>query len=170
MSFKLNIIVAMTRQRAIGFKGDMPWKMEMKDDLKYFKEVTMGHPIIMGRKTYDSFPKRPLPGRLNIIVTRNSALEVPEEVRVASSLEEAIEVAKAAGEEAFVIGGAQIFSQSLHLADRLYVTYIEGHDFMNADAFFPEINPDLWQLESKERHEADERNKYPYSITIWSRK
>ena len=169
MTPSVSIIVAMTRQRAIGFKGDMPWKMEMKADLRHFKETTMGHPIIMGRKTFESFPKSPLPGRQNIVVTRNKDYAVPEGVTVVSSIEEALEVADGA-EEVFVIGGAQIFSQSLHLADKLYVTIVEGHDFLNADTFFPEIDPDLWQLESKEHHEADDKNKYPYSFTVWTRK
>lgn len=165
----ISIIVAMTRGRAIGFKGDMPWKMEMKDDLKYFKEVTMGHPIIMGRKTFESFPKSPLPGRKNIIVTRNKDYSAPESVSVVPSLEDAI-IESGSVDEVFIIGGAQIFSQSLHLADKLYITIIEGHDFMDADAFFPEVDPDLWRLESKEHHDADERNKYAYSFTTWTRR
>ena len=166
---RVNIIVAMTRRRGIGLKGGMPWGMEMKADLRHFKETTMGHPIIMGRKTFESFPSGPLPGRKNIVVTRNKDYAVPEGVTVVSSIEEALRAAEGA-EEVFVSGGAQVFSQSLHLAERLFVTFIEGHDFLDADAYFPEIDPDHWQLESKERHEADERNKYPYSFTLWTRK
>ncbi len=169
MKPSVSIIAAMTRRRAIGFKGDMPWKMEMKADLKHFKEVTMGHPIIMGRKTFESFPKGPLPGRKNIVVTRNANYKVPDGVSVVSSIEDALKEAEGAG-EVFVIGGAQIFSQSLHLADKLYLTIVEGNDFPGADTFFPEIDPDLWILQSKEHHEADEKNKYPYSFTIWTRK
>ncbi|MCI6279028.1 MAG: dihydrofolate reductase [Bacteroidales bacterium] len=169
MKPSVSIIAAMTRRRAIGFKGDMPWKMEMKADLKHFKEVTMGHPIIMGRKTFESFPKGPLPGRKNIVVTRNANYKVPDGVSVVSSIEDALKEAEGAG-EVFVIGGAQIFSRSLHLADKLYLTIVEGNDFPGADTFFPEIDPDLWILQSKEHHEADEKNKYPYSFTIWTRK
>lgn len=169
MSPTVSIIVAMTRRRAIGHRGDMPWKMSMKADLKHFRDTTMGHPVIMGRKTFESLPGGPLKGRLNIVVTRNADYQAPEGVVVVSSIEEAIEAGSQA-DEVFVIGGAQIFSQAMHLADTLYVTYIEGHDFLDADTFFPEIDPDNWVLKEKERHDADEKNSYPYSFTVWRRR
>ena len=165
---RINLIVAMTRKRAIGFKGGMPWGMEMKADLRHFRDTTMGHPVVMGRKTFESLPKAPLPGRQNIVVTHHPDYPVPDGVLVVTSIEAAVEAA-AGAEELFIIGGARIFSQSLHLADRLFVTFVEGHDFMPADAYFPEIDPDLWRLESKEHHEADEKNKYAYSFTVWTR-
>ena len=130
---KLSIIAAISaKDRGIGKGGDLLW--HISDDLKHFKELTIGHPIIMGRKTYDSIGK-PLPGRVNIVVTRNEDFNPPG-VIVFRSLEDAIEKAKGLDkEEVFIIGGGQIYEQSIEKADKLYLTLID--DQKTADTFFP---------------------------------
>lgn len=130
---KTSIIVAMGRNREIGTKNKLLWKIP--EELKRFKEITTGHPIIMGRKTHESIG-RILPNRTNIIITRDSSYQVEGGV-VVHSLEEAIEKAKEAqgSEEIFIIGGAQVFAEALPMADKLYVTLVDA-DFPDADSFF----------------------------------
>ncbi len=134
---KVSIIVAIGRNREIGAKNQLLWKIP--EELRRFKEITTGHPIIMGRKTHESIG-RVLPGRTNIIVTRDTRYEIREEgAIVVHSLEEALEKAQDAdgSEEVFIIGGAQIFAEALPTADKLYVTLVDA-DFSEADTFFPE--------------------------------
>ncbi|NTU73158.1 dihydrofolate reductase [Candidatus Roizmanbacteria bacterium] len=131
----LSIIVAVGNNRAIGKGNQLLW--HISEDLKRFKQLTTGHPIIMGRKTYESIG-RPLPNRINIIITRDTAFQAPGCDSV-GSLDEALEKAKAQNtDEVFVIGGAQIYAQAIDRADRLYLTKVEG-DF-EADAFFPDYS------------------------------
>lgn len=166
MKSNLHIIVAMADNRAIGLNGDMPWGRGLPADLKHFKETTMGHPIVMGRKTFESLPKGALPGRQNIVVTRNTDYQA-EGADVVHSIAEALE--RAEGEELFLIGGGQLYQQGMELADVLHVTLVH-HEWEEADTFFPEIDIDVWECVENERHEADERNKYPYSFTKWERR
>lgn len=164
----LSLIVAMDSDGAIGQAGDMPWGRSMKGDLRHFKETTIGHPILMGRTTYESFPRRPLPGRLNIVLTRRSDYTVEEGAVVAHSVEEALRLAEGA-DEIFVIGGRQIYEQLIDRADRLYVTLVH-HTFPGADTHFPDIDPAEWQLTREEPHPADPSNAFPYTFTTLERR
>jgi dihydrofolate reductase len=159
----LSILVAVSANNLIGYDNKLPWHLPA--DLKYFRNVTMGHPIIMGRKTFDSIGK-PLPGRRNIVITRNKDF-AHDGVEVYYSVEEALK-AIPGNENAFIIGGAEIFKLSFHLCDRLYITRIE-HDF-KGDTYFPEINWSEWRLISAEAHPADEKNAWPYVFEVYERK
>ena len=160
----LSAITAVADNQAIGLRNQLPWRMPA--DMRYFKNTTWGHPVIMGRKTYASFGKA-LPGRENLIVTRNKDLRLPDAV-VCPSLEEAIRQAGSyAIEEVFVLGGAEIYAQSLPMLDRIYLTRIEGR--FEADAFFPLLDPAQWALRSERAYPADSRNPYPYRFQIWER-
>ncbi|MDX1453509.1 MAG: type 3 dihydrofolate reductase [Oleiphilaceae bacterium] len=165
---KKALIVAMAQNRVIGRNNKLPWYLP--NDLKYFKQVTMGKPIIMGRRTYESIGK-PLPGRVNIVVTRNSEWQA-EGVRVCHSLEDAYALAASIAEidgqsEVMVIGGDQIYQAALPLADRLYLT--EVHAEVDGDAYFPEFNRDDWQEVAREHFEAQDPNPYPYSFVVLDR-
>ncbi len=132
---KVSLIVALSENLVIGKDNKLPW--HISEDLKRFKEVTKGHPVIMGRKTFESIG-RPLPGRLNIVITRNSGWK-QEGVEVVSSLDEAIKLAKQKDtEEIFVIGGGQIFEEAIKLADKLYLTIV--HENIEGDTYFPDYS------------------------------
>jgi dihydrofolate reductase len=161
---KLSFIVATSENGVIGKDNTIPWYLPA--DFAYFKKTTMGHPIIMGRKTYQSIG-RPLPGRLNIVVTRDASFH-PEGTRVASSLEDAIEAASQTGtDEAFIIGGSSLFDAAINQADRIYLTLV--HAQAEGDVFF-KFNPAGWQQISKEKHQADENNKFSYDFLVLDRK
>lgn len=141
------LVVAMSENRVIGRDGDLPWKISA--DLKHFKAVTMGHPIIMGRKTWDSIG-RPLPGRENIVVTRNPNFEAEGATR-ASSLDEALNRCRDAGaEKAMVIGGGQIYADVIDIADVIELT--EVHEVVDGDTVFPEISSEAWHEVTRELH------------------
>ena len=159
----ISIIVAMARNRVIGKNNRLPWHLPA--DLKHFKETTMGHPIIMGRKTYESIG-RPLPGRTNIVVTRNPEFRA-EGCTVVHSLEEALRAAEEA-EEVFVIGGATLYREALPIANRIYLTLVEAD--IEGDTLFPEIDSDSWEEVHCETHPSDERNPYAYSFIELKRK
>ncbi len=166
---KLAMIVAQAENRVIGRENQLPW--HLPGDLKYFKEATMGKPIIMGRKTFDSIG-RPLPGRLNIVITRDKDYQ-PDNVKVVHSLDEAIDMAEAQAlidgvEEAMVIGGEQIYAQALAKADHLYVTQV--HAEVEGDAYFPQFDLDEWLELGRESHLAEGKNPYDYSFIIYRRK
>jgi len=158
----LSAIVAMDRNCVIGYKNQMPWHLPA--DLKHFKTITMGHPIIMGRNTYDSIGK-PLPGRLNIVITRRP-LTAPPEVKVVDSLPETLDLVKEVP-EAFIIGGQQIFHLTLPHVQRYYLTLI-NHEF-EGDTWFPELPKDEWHMVSEEDHAPDEKNIYPYKFVVYER-
>ncbi len=165
---KLALIVAQSENRVIGRNNKLPW--HLPEDLKYFKSVTMGKVIIMGRKTYDSIG-RPLPGRTNIVVTRDTEYSV-EGVEIVYSLEAAIEKAEAlslinGNEEALVIGGSQLYEQALVKADRLYLTQV--HDQVCGDAYFPALEPAEWLQVGKQDFDADGHNPYNYSFLVLDR-
>lgn len=156
----ISIIVAASTNNVIGVRGELPWRLS--DDLRHFKATTMGKPIVMGRKTYESIG-RPLPGRQNIVITRQANF-VAEGCDVVASLEDA--AAKTGDEkEIVVIGGSEIYSLALPMAERLYLTRV--HAEVDGDAFFPEIDKTEWRLMTDEPHEADERNEYPYSFRVF---
>lgn len=153
----LAAIVATDLKNAIGLNNKLLWHLPA--DLKFFKATTMGCPIIMGRKTYESIG-RLLPGRKNIIVTRNTDFKVPG-AEVYYNIEEAIMACKN-DEKVFVIGGAEIYNQCLEHVDELYRTLVK-HEF-EADAFFPEIDPKKFKKDWQEDHLADEKNAFDYSF------
>lgn len=165
---KVSAIVAVDEHGAIGKDGQLMWHIPA--DMKRFKSVTMGHPIIMGRKTFESFPKGPLPGRLNIVLTRDDKYNA-EGVEICHTVEEALSVAFDSGaSECFVIGGEQVYKLMLDLVDTIYLTIVHA-SFPDADAFFPSIAGLGWKINviSREDFEADERNKYPYSFMVLDR-
>ena len=160
---KLCLIVAVSRNGVIGLNNQLPW--HLPEDLKYFKSVTMGKPIVMGRKTYDSIG-RPLPGRTNIVITRDASWSAPG-VEVAQTLEAALELGatacKAAGaEEIMVIGGEQIYRMTLDSAERLYLTQVDAE--VEGDAFFPEIDPEVWKQVSVQVPEKTDTHPYRFLI------
>jgi len=166
---KLALIWAMSRNRVIGRNNALPW--HLPEDLRYFKHVTMGKPIIMGRKTWESIG-RPLPGRTNIVITRAADYAVPEGVRVVNSLDAAINLAEKICliegiDEALVIGGAEIYAQALPKADRLYLTQV--HAEVAGDAYFPEIDLEQWQELGREDFAASGHNPYDYSFVVLER-
>lgn len=150
---ELCLIVAMTPDRVIGINNTLPWHLPR--DLQHFKNTTMGCPVIMGRKTWDSIG-RPLPGRLNVVVTRQTDL-VLEGATVVNSLEAAID-SVAEQERVFVIGGANIYEQALPLAQRLYLTEVDTT--VDGDAWFPQTVPTEWQEEQNELVKADDKNSF----------
>ena len=165
----LSLIVAQARNRVIGVAGQLPWRL--KDYMAHFKRTTMGAPVIMGRKTWESLPKRPLPGRPNIVISRDWNYDAAE-ARVYSSVPTAINAAKAmalrAGQaEVFVIGGAAIYEHALPLADRIYLTEVETSP--EGDAFFPAIGQALWSTRSQTRFEAGEGNDHAFTIKVLDR-
>jgi dihydrofolate reductase len=161
------IIVAVGTDRAIGRKGDLAFHISA--DLKRFKALTTGHTVIMGRKTFESLPKGALPNRRNIVVSRNAATAFPG-TETALSFEAALQMAREAGEtEAFIIGGAQIYSQSLPMADRLELTQIDAAA-PDADAFFPEINANEWQVSEESPLTLDEKSGLRYRFQTLLRK
>ncbi len=158
----ISMIWAMGRDNALGCKNRMPWHIPA--DFAYFKKVTMGKPVIMGRKTFESIGK-PLPGRKNIIITGNKAFEA-QGCSIAGSAEEAI--ALAGEEEAFVIGGAEIYRAFLPSADNLYITQID--ETFEADTFFPELDYSQWEMVSSLPGVRDEKNPYDYRFLVFKRK
>lgn len=146
----LSVIVAVAENGVIGSAGRMPW--HISEDLKRFKRITSGHPVIMGRKTFESLGGKPLPNRLNIVVTRNPDFIVPEGVIAAFSLEQAAGKYRDTAEEVFVIGGGEIYRQAVPLADKLYLTRIQAAP--QGDTHFPEIDTDQWRMVWHEAHPA----------------
>ena len=155
---KISLIVAMASNRIIGQDGQMPWHLSA--DLKRFKQITMGHPIIMGRKTYEAIG-RPLPGRTNIIISRSSAYQ-PEGCVLVNSVEAAIEHGCNLSDEVFVIGGAEIYKAALPLADNLYITQINKE--FEGDTFFPEIDYKDWVEEQREEVSDNRAAGFSYSF------
>jgi dihydrofolate reductase len=163
----ISLIAALSRNRVIGRNNDLPW--HLPDDMKYFMQTTKGHNVIMGRKNYDSIPEkfRPLPNRTNIVVTRQAGLKLPNCV-VVHSLEEAVAIAREAGErELFIIGGAAIYQLGMPLANRLYLTEIDAT--IDGDTYFPDFQKSLWKEVSRQHHPADERHAFPFDFVIYER-
>ena len=161
----LSAIVVIADDGAIG--KDNGLLCHLPADLKHFKSITMGHTIIMGRRTFESLPKGALPGRENIVVSRNADYRA-EGAKVCTSIEQAIAEASMPG-ECFIIGGAQLYASTIAQVDKLYLTAIHAH-FDDADAYFPAINPDEWTEIDREDHQADEKNRFDYSFVTLKRK
>ena len=159
----VSIIAAMDRNRLIGNNNQLPWHLPA--DLAHFKQVTMGKPVIMGRKTYESIG-RPLPGRANIVLSRDQGFQA-EGVITADSLTKAIELAGDA-KEVMIIGGSSIYELALPIADQLYLTYVDNS--FEGDAWFPEFDLAQWQLVDEQAHQADERNNSDYRFVTYQRK
>ncbi len=160
---KLSLIAAMAQNGVIGRGNQLPWRLPA--DLKHFKTVTMGKPVIMGRKTWESIG-RPLPGRTNIVVTRDVGYRA-EGCVVVHSVEQALEVA-AGSDEAMVIGGANLYRQLLDRADRLYLTLVKAD--VEGDAWFPEFDETQWREISRESHPRDDRNEFDYEFILLERR
>jgi dihydrofolate reductase len=157
----ISLIVVMDCNRVIGNEGRMPWHLPA--DLAYFKQLTLGHPVIMGRKTFESIGK-PLPGRQNVIITENKDYQ-KEGCTILHSITEALDFC--ADQEAFVIGGATIYKAFLPIADKLLITLIQ--ESFSGDTFFPEIDEQVWTLVSKTKGERNENNPYDYWFLVYER-
>lgn len=160
----LAVIVAVSDNGVIGRGGELPWRLSA--DLVRFKRLTMGHHLIIGRRTFESIG-RALPGRQMVVVTRNRSWSAPPGVEVAASLDEAVTLA-AADPEIFVGGGAAIYRLALPRADRLYLTRV--HATVEGDTFFPALDLAGWRLAEAEDHEADDRNQHPFTFERWERR
>lgn len=160
-----SIVVAYDKNFGIGAENDLLWLRDLPDDLKHFKEKTMGQAIIMGHKTYDSIG-RPLPGRQNIVISRQP-LEI-EGVTVITSLEAAFEAVEP-GKDGVVIGGGQIYTLAFDVVDIIFATEVQA-EFPQATVFFPKIDRETWKEVSREHHMADERNKYDFDFVTFERR
>ncbi len=163
----ISLIAALSKNRVIGKNNDLPW--HLPDDMKYFMQTTKGHPVIMGRKNYDSIPEkfRPLPYRTNIVVTRQKSFSAPG-CAVVNSIEAGLEIAESTHEkEVFIIGGSEIYDQGFPLATRLYLTEI--HATLEGDTYFPEFNKNQWKEVSRTHHLSDERHKFPFDFVVFER-
>jgi dihydrofolate reductase len=159
----LSIVVAVSENNAIGKNNELLWHLPA--DLKHFKNITTGHTIIMGRKTFDSIG-RALPNRRNIVITRQASLAV-EGVEFVNSLNEALELC-IDKEQAYIIGGAEIYRQALPFCDRIYLTRV--HQYFEGDAFFPELDEHNWQETEKHDYLPDEKNKFAYTFSTLERR
>lgn len=160
----ITLVVAKNENNVIGEDNQLIW--HLPNDLKHFKQITSGHPIIMGRKTFESVGK-PLPNRTNIVITRNKSWKA-EDVLVVYSLEEAIEIGQKIDEQIFIIGGGVIFELSMKVADAIELTQIHNH--ASGDSFFPAIDPKIWQEISREDFEKDGKNPFDYSFIRYERR
>ena len=159
----ITIIAAVAENNALGKNNDLLW--HLPKDFKRFKEITSGHYIIMGRKTFESFPK-PLPNRTHVIISRQNNY-APEGCIVVDSLDNALKICPE-NEDLFIIGGGEIYKQSINFTDKLDITKV--HENFDATVFFPEIDLNIWQIDSEEFHEKDEKHKYDFSFVSYSRK
>ena len=160
----ISIIAAMGKNREIGYKNELLWKLP--NDMKFFRATTMGKPILVGRKTFESFGGKPLPGRTNIVITQDKDYH-REGAEIVHSIEEALSKGKTASapdDEIMIIGGASFYEQLLPLSDRLYLTYVDGE--FTADSWFPEFDEAQWQVTKRESHSADEKNAFDHEFVI----
>jgi len=161
----ISLIAAIGKNNELGKDNSLVWNMPT--DLKYFRAKTKGHTVIMGRKTFEAIG-RPMPERRNIIITRDKTYK-KDGIEVVHSLQEALRLAQGDNEdEIFVIGGEEIFKQAMDIADRLYITHIDATD-KEADTFFPEIIPILWNEVSHEEHKKDDKNPYDYTFSVYEK-
>ena len=163
------LVVAMGENRAIGLGGDLPWRL--RSDMKFFRKVTMGNPIVMGRRTFQSLP-RVLDGRLNVVLTRDEGFEAPDGVVVARSLKEGLgaaraECARTGASEIMIIGGEDVFREVLPQAGRIYLTEVRAAP--EADTWFPELDADAWQEVFREAHKAGPNDDHGFSIVVLER-
>jgi dihydrofolate reductase len=172
----LSLISAIGNNNEIGKKNDLLW--DLPADMKHFRETTSGHPVIMGQKTFESLGRtptgeqvgKPLPNRRNIVISREADYTAPG-IEIVHSIDEAIELCKKSenhDEEFFVIGGGEIYRQMIVKADKLYITHVDA-SFPDAEVFFPAIDSSIWKETSREDHEADEKNAFPYSFVTYKK-
>ena len=162
----LSFIVAVSENNAIGRHNTLPW--HLPEDMKFFKRTTMGKPVIMGRKTFESLGS-PLPGRLNIVLSGNKDMALPAGVLLYDDINAAIErLQNETADEGFIIGGGKVFETTMSLVDRMYVTRVHAH-IPDADAFFPNIDHTHWKLVWEEKHPPDEQHKYAYTFQKYER-
>ncbi|MBM3416280.1 MAG: type 3 dihydrofolate reductase [Bacteroidetes bacterium] len=160
----ISLVVAAATNHTIGKDGKMPW--HLPNDMKHFRNITWGMPVVMGRKTFESLGKA-LPGRKNIVISRQPGWKADGTVAV-QSIEDALFVAKETdAKEVMVIGGGEIYRALFDRAKRIYLTRVEAEP--DGDTFFPSLNPGQWYLTSQKNHEADEKNAFNYSFQIWER-
>lgn len=159
----ITIIAAIGKNNALGKDNQLLWRLPK--DLKHFKSLTENHPIVMGRKTYESIGK-PLPNRTNIVVSRKENW-FSEDILIVSKLKEAIKFAKKIDENVFIIGGGEIYKQTMELADKLEITFVD--DDFEADTFFPKIDLKIWQKISEEFHEKDEKNNHNFYFQTYEK-
>ena len=160
----VSLIWAMTKNRVIGRDGQLPWRLP--NEMAYFQRTTKGHPIIMGRKTFDSMDRRPLANRFNIVLSRQ-VIEV-DGISHARSFDEALAIATQRGaDECFVIGGSYAYEAAIHRADRLYQTIIDTE--LKGDVFFPDFDVSEWQQTRHERHERDSQHAYAFDTFLFER-
>jgi len=162
---KISLIAAMANDRVIGINNSLPWKLPA--DMQWFRKHTLGKPIIMGRKTFESFGGRTLPERTNIIITHDINYEIDADVVIVHSIEEALQAASDTGEnveEVMIIGGASFYEQMLERADRFYITKVDGE--FAGDAWFPKYEHLAWTEVSRQEHKADEKNAYNCSFVV----
>jgi dihydrofolate reductase len=160
----ISIIAAIGKNNELGKKNALLWSLPA--DMKHFKNITTLHTVIMGRKTFESIGK-PLPNRRNIVITRDANYK-KEGVEIAHSLAGALDLIKDKNEEIFIIGGAELYKETIKIADKLYITHIEAED-KDADAFFPEIIPIVFLETSREEHKKDAENSYDYTFSIYEK-
>ena len=160
----ISLIWAMADNRVIGIENRLPWKLPA--DMKWFREKTMGKPIIMGRLTFESFGAKPLPGRRNIIISRNPTYSA-DGIEVFTSIEGALKATQDS-EEVMIIGGMSLYKQSMAFADQLYMTLV--HANIEGDAWFPEFDLKDWQETARDDFAADEKNQYAYSFVTLNKK
>jgi dihydrofolate reductase len=160
----LTIIAAVSENNALGKDNQLLW--HLPEDFKRFKTLTSGHYIVMGRKTFESFPK-PLPNRTHIIITRQNDYQAPDGCIVVSSLKKAMALCPA-NEEAFVIGGGEIYQQAINIVDKIDVTRV--HTTIDADTFFPEIDTNIWKLVFEEFHPKDEKHAFDFTFLTYVRR
>jgi len=160
----ISIIVAVSEDLGIGKKNDLLW--HISEDLRRFKKLTTGNTVIMGKKTWESLPRKPLAGRKNIVLTDNPEESI-ENAITAYSIDDALSKC-GPEEEVFIMGGGSIYRQFMPIADRLFVTHV--HKQAAADIYFPEIDPDYWDIIEKEEHKSDGGDSIPYTYTIYEKK
>jgi dihydrofolate reductase len=163
----ISLIAALSQNRVIGNNNDLPWRLP--DDMKYFMETTSGHYVIMGRKNYQSLPEkfRPLPNRTNIVITRSVGFNAPG-CQVVHSLAQALEISRKANQqEVFIIGGAEIYTLSLPLAHRLYLTEIKAE--VTGDTIFPNINKNDWKELSRKSHAIDTKHPFEFDFVVYEK-
>ncbi len=159
----VTIVVAIGENRGIGFNNQMLW--HLPKDLKHFKEITSGHPVVMGRKTFESIGK-PLPNRTNIVISRKSDW-FEEGVLIVGSIKEAVKFAKKIDEDIFIIGGGNIYQQTMDITDKIELTTV--HANVEADTFFPKIDEKVWKKVNEVCHEKDEKNPYDFCFQTYER-
>lgn len=165
---KISHVVAMGLNNEIGMNNTLLW--HLPNDMRFFKNITWGMPVVMGRKTYTSIAGKPLPGRFNIVLTNNPIFDPKDsKVKIASTLQQSIEIAKETDcKEVFIIGGGEIYKQSLEFTDRIYLTRVLN-EFPEAEVFYPTIDLSNWEKKQSLEFPVSEKHVYPYNFEIWER-